>query len=144
MKGVTLTFDNLGDENLEKNKSFFIIDKITDEEYLNLLNSLIHENFLHLMNLPIFLDEEYIGSLIVGKDVDSPFTEFETETLKALADQTGVAMKSVKYFEEKENLFLGILMALSKTIDAKSKWTSGHSERVAVVCRKACSDDGDG
>ena len=25
-------------------------------------------------------------------------------------------MKSVKYFEEKENLFLGILMALAKTI----------------------------
>jgi len=45
-------------------------------------------------------------------------------------------MKSVRFFEEKENLFLGILMALSKTIDAKSRWTSGHSERVAGYAEK--------
>lgn len=134
--GMTLAFDNLGKENFEKNKTFFIFDKSRDQEYLNKLNFLIHENFQHLMNLPIFLDEEYIGSLIVGKDIDKPFTEFEEETLKALADQTGVAMKSVKFFEEKENLFLGILTALSKIIDAKSRWTSGHSERVAEYSEK--------
>jgi HD-GYP domain-containing protein (c-di-GMP phosphodiesterase class II) len=45
-------------------------------------------------------------------------------------------MKSVKYFEEKENLSLGILLALSKTIDTKSRWTSGHSERVAAYAGK--------
>jgi putative nucleotidyltransferase with HDIG domain len=129
--GLILSFDKLEDDSVEKNKYFFVIDKISDGKYLNFLNALIGENFMHLMNLPIYLDEEYIGSLIIGKDADRPFTEFEVETLKALADQTGVAMKSVRFFEEKENLFLGILMALSKTIDAKSKWTSGHSERVA-------------
>jgi putative nucleotidyltransferase with HDIG domain len=40
-------------------------------------------------------------------------------------------MQSVKTFEEKEQLFLGILMALTRAIDAKSRWTAGHSERVA-------------
>lgn len=133
---LDLTFDNLGYENLEKNKEFFIADETTDKEYLRFLNSIIHQDYLYLMNLPIFLDEEYMGSLIVGKDAHRPFTGFESETLKALADQTGVAMKSVRFFEEKENLFLGILTALSKTIDAKSKWTSGHSERVAEYSQK--------
>jgi len=135
-KELNLTFEHLGHENLEKNKIFFIIDENTDKEYLNFLNSIIHQNNLYLVNLPIFLDEVYMGSLIVGTDADRPFTDFEMETLKALADQTGVAMKSVKYFEEKENLFLGILTALSKTIDAKSRWTSGHSERVAAYSVK--------
>ncbi len=129
--GVTLPFERLGREAVEKNKSFYILNDKIDEKHLNFLNSVIDENFLHLMNLPIFLDEKYIGSLFIGKEADSPFSAFEVETLKALADQTGVAMKSVKFFEEKENLYLGILLALSKTIDAKSKWTSGHSERVA-------------
>jgi HD-GYP domain-containing protein (c-di-GMP phosphodiesterase class II) len=133
---LTLAFDKLGNENIERNRSFFVIGKNSADKYLQLLNSLIHENFEYLMNLPIFLDEDYIGSLIIGKDSDNPFTEFESETLKALADQTGVAMKSVRFFEEKENLFLGILTALSKTIDAKSKWTSGHSERVAAYSQK--------
>lgn len=133
---LNLTFDYLGYENLEKNKKFFIADETSEEDYLKFLNSIIHQDYLYLMNLPIFLDEEYMGSLIVGKDARRPFSEFESETLKALADQTGVAMKSVRYFEEKENLFQGILTALSKTIDAKSKWTSGHSERVAAYSRK--------
>jgi putative nucleotidyltransferase with HDIG domain len=34
-------------------------------------------------------------------------------------------------FEEKESLLFGIMIALTKSIDAKSKWTAGHSERVA-------------
>ncbi len=135
-KGVALPFDRLGKDNIEKHKSFFIINKDIDTDYLHFLDSFIGENFLHLMNLPIYLDEVYIGSLIVGKDINEPFTDFERETLKALADQTGVAMKSVKFFEEKENLFLGILIALSKTIDTKSRWTSGHSERVAAYAGK--------
>jgi len=135
-EGVTLPFSKLGNDNLEKNKKFFIINKSIDEDYLHFLDSYIGEDFLHLMNLPIYLDEVYIGSLIVGKDINKSFTDFEVETLKALADQTGVAMKSVKFFEEKENLFLGILVALSKTIDTKSRWTSGHSERVAAYAEK--------
>lgn len=132
----TLTFSTIGEKNLEKNRTFFILDGQADREYLALLNSLIHQSYKHIMNIPVVLDEDYIGSLIVGKDVEDPFTEFEIETLKALADQTGVAMKSVKYFEEKEHLFLGILMALSKTIDEKSKWTYGHSARVTEYAGK--------
>jgi HD-GYP domain-containing protein (c-di-GMP phosphodiesterase class II) len=135
-KGVALPFNKLGKNNIEKHKSFFIINKKIDADYLHFLDSYIGEDFLHLMNLPIYLDEVYIGSLIVGKDINEAFTDFEIETLKALADQTGVAMKSVKFFEEKENLFLGILLALSKTIDTKSRWTSGHSERVAAYAGK--------
>jgi putative nucleotidyltransferase with HDIG domain len=32
--------------------------------------------------------------------------------------------------KEREELMLGILTALTRSIDAKSKWTAGHSERV--------------
>lgn len=134
--GVILTFNTLGTENIEKNKNFFVIDKLTDEGYLNLLNSISHHNYIKLVNLPINLNDEYIGSLIVGKDADKDFSDFEMETLKVLADQSGVAMKTVKSFEERESLFLGILTALAKTIDTKSKWTSGHSGRVTEYAEK--------
>jgi len=141
-RGLALPFKVLGADNLEKNKCFLVVDKNIDPEYLSFLNYVIEEEFFHMMNIPIYLDEEYIASLIIGKDSDIPFTDFETETLKALADQTGVAMKSVKFFEEKETLFLGILVALSKTIDTKSRWTSGHSERVAEYAGKLASKMG--
>ena len=35
--------------------------------------------------------------------------------------------------EEKENILLGIMLALSRAIDAKSQWTLGHSERVTEI-----------
>ena len=53
-----------------------------------------------------------------------------------LADQVGVAFQSVKSFEEKESLLFGIMVALTKSIDAKSKWTAGHSERVAIYAEE--------
>ena len=43
---------------------------------------------------------------MIGKYEDLPFTDFERDASMALADQTGVAMKSVRYVEERENLFL--------------------------------------
>ncbi len=135
-KDFYISFNLLGEEILRRNRSLYIISSDKDRELLNWLNRLFNENHKHIMNLPIYVDDEYAGSLIIGKDTESSFNDFEKDTSIALADQTGVAMKSVRYVEQRENLFLGILLALSRTIDAKSKWTSGHSERVAIYSRK--------
>ncbi len=51
-------------------------------------------------------------------------------------------MKSLRFLEEKENLYLGILEALSKTIDAKSRWTGGHSSRVSLYSEKIALKSG--
>lgn len=81
-------------------------------------------------NSPIFLSDRYLGSLIIAKDDSNTYSETEIESIKMLSDQIGVAMGSVRSFEEKENLLVGILIALTKSVDAKSRWTAGHSERV--------------
>ncbi|MBN1531301.1 MAG: HD domain-containing protein [Spirochaetes bacterium] len=84
-----------------------------------------------LLNVPIVISDVYLGSLLMIKAETTGFTDEEVTTVTMLADQTGVALQSVKAFEEKENILLGIMLALTKSIDAKSKWTAGHSERVA-------------
>ncbi len=135
-KDYYLDFNIPGRDIVELNRSYYSIRCDQDLDLLQRLNSVAGGNYFHIMNLPIYMDDEYAGSLFISKDTDSPFTEFERDTLTALADQTGVAMKSVRYVEERENLFLGVLLALSRTIDTKSRWTSGHSERVADYSRK--------
>lgn len=84
-----------------------------------------------IINVPIHLGGTYLGSVIVGKDDAGNFPPETVESITMLADQVGIALHSVREFEEKEKIFLGILIALTRAIDAKSKWTSGHSERVA-------------
>lgn len=84
-----------------------------------------------LINVPIFIADRYLGSLVMTKADMEGFSPEEVATIQMIADQIGVALRSVRSFEEKENLLLGILLALTKSIDAKSKWTAGHSERVA-------------
>ncbi|TAL29581.1 MAG: HD domain-containing protein [Spirochaetes bacterium] len=84
-----------------------------------------------IINVPIYLRGGYLGSLVIGKDDPGDFPAATIESITMLADQVGIALHSVKEFEEKEKLFMGILIALTRAIDAKSKWTAGHSERVA-------------
>lgn len=85
-----------------------------------------------LMNVPLFITERYLGSMVLTRSGTGGFTEEEESTAKMLADQVAVALQSVRAFEERENLLVGILIALTRSIDAKSRWTAGHSERVAV------------
>jgi putative nucleotidyltransferase with HDIG domain len=56
--------------------------------------------------------------------------EEEVATLRQLADQLGVALGKAVMVEELDSLNFGIMTALARTVDANSKWTRGHSERV--------------
>jgi len=124
-------FEKLGEEIIAGNYYFYSLSHEENEDVLSELNSLFGTEYFYMMNIPIYIEETYVASLVLGREKDVPFTDFETDTSIAIADQVGVAMKSLRYIERIESLFLGILKALSKTIDAKSKWTYGHSERVA-------------
>ncbi|TFH39089.1 MAG: HD domain-containing protein [Chrysiogenales bacterium] len=89
------------------------------------------------VNVPVNSADTYRGSLLLVRIGTSAFfSEKEVESAKMLADQVGIALQSVRAFEEKEQLLLGILLALTRSIDAKSKWTAGHSERVAMYSEK--------
>ena len=70
---------------------------------------------------------------LIIKDDQMPFTEEQQNTLRKLGDQVGVAMQSVMAVEEVNSLQIGSIQALSRSIDAKSRWTAGHSERVAEL-----------
>jgi len=56
--------------------------------------------------------------------------EEDLEHLSQLADQFAVALSNAKMLEEVNDFSLGTLEALARTVDAKSPWTAGHSERV--------------
>lgn len=97
------------------------------------ITTCIPESTVWLLNNPIYVKNTFYGSLIVSSDLTDGFSEEETDLVAKLADQIGVALQSLLQVEEKENLLYGSLKALSASIDAKSRWTAGHSERVHEV-----------
>ena len=44
-----------------------------------------------------------------------------------------MALSNSNLYEDLEKLSVGTVGALARTVDAKSKWTAGHSERVAEI-----------
>lgn len=114
------------------------------EEIFSLIHTGQHADFcekLHdwtglsigsLLNVPLQMNDVFCGAILLTRKTQKPFEEFEMARARMLADQVTVALQSVRAFEEKESLLFGIMLALTRSIDAKSKWTGGHSERVAI------------
>lgn len=84
-----------------------------------------------LVNEPLIVDSRYLGSLVVIADGKEPPSEEARRVLALLADQAAVALRSVLEREAREDNFVGVIRSLTRAIDAKSRWTAGHSERVA-------------
>ncbi len=83
--------------------------------------------------VPILLDEHRVATFLISMDRVS---DQDREALRMLSDQTGVALRSMNEMEQREEMSLGILLALTRSVDAKSRWTAGHSERVADLSEK--------
>ncbi len=81
----------------------------------------------HTAAYPLILDEESLGYIVITRD---SLDERDRASLGMLADQAGVALKSLNESRSREKLYEGMLLALTRTVDAKSRWTAGHSERV--------------
>ncbi len=127
----------IGDDHLDElilgrhREVFQLHDCEKHDEIPPLYHRVLGEGIGSILNIPIEIGDEYLGSLLVARKDTRPFSESEIGTIQMLSDQTGVALQSVRLFEDRESLFMGILTALSRSIDAKSRWTAGHSERVA-------------
>lgn len=73
------------------------------------------------------------GLLVLGSREPAALDEPALRRLRHLLDQAAVAVKNVQLIEELRDLQRGALRALAGTIDAKSPWTAGHSERVTAT-----------
>ncbi|MEM9346532.1 MAG: HD-GYP domain-containing protein [Planctomycetota bacterium] len=82
---------------------------------------------------PIKHDEHVIGVVLAGGKTgpDSEATSGDTQLLDAIAGFLGALHENAARFIEQKNMFIGSLEAVSTALDAKDRYTYGHSERVA-------------
>jgi putative nucleotidyltransferase with HDIG domain len=81
--------------------------------------------------LPFQLDERLSVVIAVGRVSRSPLDAVAVTRVRRLGDQMMIGLANARLINELEHFSWGTLSALARAIDAKSPWTSGHSERVA-------------
>lgn len=90
-----------------------------------------------LLFLPLDNERYNLGALILDIGISSRDDSMEQiRQARQLADQLGIALSNSHLVSDLERLSLGTVEALARTVDAKSKWTAGHSERVAELAVK--------
>jgi len=82
---------------------------------------------------PIRIRKSLTGMMIFGYGSNSAKANGELGRLRLLANQISIAVSNSRLVEDLDELNWGALTALARTIDAKSPWTKGHSERVTTL-----------
>jgi HD-GYP domain-containing protein (c-di-GMP phosphodiesterase class II)/HAMP domain-containing protein len=103
------------------------------ESYPGFLKSIDGEQLSKLLYLPLKIGGKVNRVLILGWFKDHRFQEDELDQARQVANQLAVALTNSKLLEDMEKLAMGTIQALARTVDAKSKWTAGHSERVSAL-----------
>ncbi|MHC1743279.1 MAG: HD domain-containing phosphohydrolase [Syntrophobacteraceae bacterium] len=86
--------------------------------------------------LPVLVKNRLAATINMGYFVDAPIPPEDLEHARRLADQMAIALSNSALIEELDQLNWGTLKALARTVDAKSPWTAGHSERVTDLAMR--------
>lgn len=147
---------HFSDKNNLKNESFLIIDRIKkilrkDRIKNNYELKLFFRRLLYQMSIykikvafPITFREELLGVFLLGEKTNKKdFVPDELTFLSILSSDVAMAIRNASLFEDlrvqlkrNQSLFLQTITALAEAIEAKDKYTSGHTERVAQYCFK--------
>ncbi|MGH9463181.1 MAG: HD-GYP domain-containing protein, partial [Vicinamibacteria bacterium] len=82
---------------------------------------------------PIPFHDGLAGAMLLGDVRGTTHQEEDLQRARQLVDQVAVALANATLIEQLDELNWGTLVALARTIDAKSPWTLGHSERAAEM-----------
>lgn len=132
-KGTLVPFsDSSAKDMVETGRTEYVSNLSEVKELLPTERRFLEDGFLSHVRVPLTVKGEVAGILTVGAKRAAAFTQDNLSTLEKLAYQIGVALQNARQLKDLEELFLGTVKSLSSAIDAKSKWTAGHSERVTA------------
>jgi putative nucleotidyltransferase with HDIG domain len=83
--------------------------------------------------LPIFTQDRFFGFVSFGADNELIADQDALRELREFSDHLAVAFFNSHLVRELKGLNIGTLHALARTVDAKSPWTAGHSQRVSEM-----------
>lgn len=111
----------------------YIADLASVNSPLDIERELMKQGYHSVLRIPITVKGEVTGVLGLMSKRISAFGPEDLSTIDKLSDQVGVALENARLVTNLEEFSVGAVRALAETIDAKSPWTRGHSERVTDI-----------
>jgi len=89
-----------------------------------------------LIAVPLMAAEHCKGVLLGLNKIGREFNSVDLKLISSIGSQAAVFLENHHLYEDLQDLLMGMLHALSASIDAKDPYTCGHSHRVALISRR--------
>jgi putative nucleotidyltransferase with HDIG domain len=135
--GIVKRYTTFQSQELQRiDKTLESLDIDSDNEFNDLLSAMKEQRCIRFIILPISDRNRLLGVLTLGY-LKQP-EEIREDCIRAsqIAHEVAIAFSNANLIEELDQLNWGTLTALARTVDAKSPWTAGHSERVTSLSLK--------
>ena len=80
--------------------------------------------------------DSLMGVLIGFNKIGGDFDSADVKLVSFISEQASVFLENRGLYDDLQDLLMGVLHALTSSIDAKDPYTCGHSHRVALISKK--------
>lgn len=97
--------------------------------------------------ISLFAGQELVGFFAIGQKLSAqPYNQDDVRILVTAANQTAMAVKNARLFNQLQETFVQTVVSLANAIDVRDTYTSDHSQRIARLASETakamgCSDD---
>ena len=95
-----------------------------------------------LIAVPLVVEDRLIGAIIGLNKCAGEFDSIDIKLIGSIGHQAEVFLANHRLYADLQDLLMGVLHALTESIDAKDPYTSGHSRRVALVSKRLAEASG--
>jgi len=82
------------------------------------------------------VSEKQSGLLIGINKIGGEFDSYDMKLIGSIGSQVAIFLENHRLYGDLQDLLMGVLHALTASIDAKDSYTCGHSRRVALISRR--------
>lgn len=129
-KGEITPFDDINYSEFLKPPRIVVRTELKVEDLVPFDSKLYKMGVRSDIRVPLFSGNEVAGVLNILSHRIAGFTTSQLNTIEMIASQISVALDNARLIEDLQELIIGTSISLAATIEAKSPWTKGHSERV--------------
>lgn len=93
----------------------------------------------NLIAVPL-VSEQPLGMLLALNKRAGDFDSIDIKLMSSIGNQSAVFLANNMLYADLQDLLMGVLHALTATIDAKDPYTCGHSRRVAMISKRLAEE----
>ena len=121
-------------QRLDDEREIISIDE--EEDFPDYLAPIAGSGVKAFIIFPLFIKQDLTGFIALGLRDPHQYDPEDLLQARQIANQVAVALANARLIEDLDLLNWGTLTALARTVDAKSSWTAGHSERVTKMAMR--------